>query len=354
MMPLCTTTMRPWQSRCGCAFSSVGRPCVAHRVWPMPNSPAIGSFARTSSRLRQLARAAADHASRRHARRRRRPSRSRDIPAAAAPPSGPAAAAFRSDVSNDSAHGSGRSLRVPGAAPGGPAGLVFLVRARHAQGVGGHVLGDRRARRDVGVRADAHRRDELRVRSDERAVFDHRRVLLDAVVVAGNGAGADVDALADRRVAEVRQMIGLGLRPERRLLQLDEVADVRVRRPPPTPDADARTARCARRASTRESTSNAVIENRDVVANRRVRRCGSPPGSRSARRSTSCPARITPGPMTVSAPIVTSASMYVEAASSSVTPPSMTSCSCGRAARAPSSARSTRLLTPRSSAGESI
>ena len=49
MMPLCTTTMRPLQSRCGCAFSSVGRPCVAQRVWPMPNSPSIGSFASTSS-----------------------------------------------------------------------------------------------------------------------------------------------------------------------------------------------------------------------------------------------------------------------------------------------------------------
>ena len=36
MMPLWTTTIWPVQSRCGCAFSSVGRPCVAQRVWPMP------------------------------------------------------------------------------------------------------------------------------------------------------------------------------------------------------------------------------------------------------------------------------------------------------------------------------
>ena len=35
-MPLWTTTILPVQSRCGCAFSSVGRPCVAQRVWPMP------------------------------------------------------------------------------------------------------------------------------------------------------------------------------------------------------------------------------------------------------------------------------------------------------------------------------
>ena len=50
MMPLCTTTIRPVQSRCGWAFSSVGRPCVAHRVWPTPYSPSSGSAWMTSSR----------------------------------------------------------------------------------------------------------------------------------------------------------------------------------------------------------------------------------------------------------------------------------------------------------------
>jgi hypothetical protein len=50
MMPLWTTTIRPVQSRCGCAFSSVGRPCVAHRVWPTPYSPSMGSARMTSSR----------------------------------------------------------------------------------------------------------------------------------------------------------------------------------------------------------------------------------------------------------------------------------------------------------------
>ena len=54
MMPLCTTTMWPVQSRWGCAFSSVGRPCVAQRVWPMPYSPSSGLTARTSSRRASL------------------------------------------------------------------------------------------------------------------------------------------------------------------------------------------------------------------------------------------------------------------------------------------------------------
>ena len=54
MMPLWTTTIRPVQSRCGWAFSSVGRPCVAQRVWPMPYSPSSGLPAITSSRRASL------------------------------------------------------------------------------------------------------------------------------------------------------------------------------------------------------------------------------------------------------------------------------------------------------------
>ena len=37
MMPLCTTASR--SVACGCALLSVGAPCVAQRVWPMPMVP---------------------------------------------------------------------------------------------------------------------------------------------------------------------------------------------------------------------------------------------------------------------------------------------------------------------------
>ena len=39
MIPLCTTAIRPSVSVCGWAFSSVGSPCVAQRVCPMPGAP---------------------------------------------------------------------------------------------------------------------------------------------------------------------------------------------------------------------------------------------------------------------------------------------------------------------------
>ena len=54
MMPLWTTTRRPVQSRCGWAFSSVGRPCVAQRVWPRPKAPSIGSALMASSSRESL------------------------------------------------------------------------------------------------------------------------------------------------------------------------------------------------------------------------------------------------------------------------------------------------------------
>ena len=59
-MPLCTTTMSPLQSRCGWAFSSVGRPCVAQRVWPMPKDAVHRVHADGLFQVAQFALGAAD------------------------------------------------------------------------------------------------------------------------------------------------------------------------------------------------------------------------------------------------------------------------------------------------------
>ena len=60
------------------------------------------------------------------------------------------------------------------------------------------------------------------------SLADDGLVLVDAVVVAGDGASADVGAFADLRVAEIGEMAGLGAFAELRFLGFDEVADVRV------------------------------------------------------------------------------------------------------------------------------
>src|SRR3569623_1616603 len=61
-----------------------------------------------------------------------------------------------------------------------------------------------------------------------RRVFVDGVEFIGAVVIAGDGAGADIDAPAYRRVADVTQMIHLRARTDRRFLHLDEIADVHV------------------------------------------------------------------------------------------------------------------------------
>ncbi len=83
MMPLWTTASRfvAW----GWAFVSLARPCVAHRVWPMPMAPESGDRRSLSCRLTSLPRRAAARAAP-HRASPRPPSHSPGIRDAAAPP----------------------------------------------------------------------------------------------------------------------------------------------------------------------------------------------------------------------------------------------------------------------------
>ena len=188
-----------------------------------------------------------------------------------------------------------------------PAFLVLLSAARDAQRAGRHVLGDRRSGRHVGARADRHRRDELRVAADEDAVLDHRRVLVDPVVVARDRARADVHLLADRRVAEVGQVAGLRPAPEPGLLQLDEVADARAR-------ADlgvrARCARTARRSRLPQYASPTIRQwSSTVTSSASAESTMRTPEWMTARAPIVVrPWSDTPGRITVSGPTVTPAS----------------------------------------------
>src|SRR6202022_4009387 len=73
-----------------------------------------------------------------------------------------------------------------------PAFDVSLLSRADGKAAGGHVLADGGAAAHVSALAHRHRRDELRVRADEGAVLDGGGVLVGAVVVAGDGARADV------------------------------------------------------------------------------------------------------------------------------------------------------------------
>src|SRR6266850_337651 len=228
-MPLCTTTIRPLQSRWGWAFSSVGRPCVAHRVWPTPYIPSTGSNLMATSRFASfpaerrsampsgLTSATPAESYPRYSIRRRPSMRTGTTGFEPMYPMIPHIAVFL---------GFRLVLAALGFPAFHPAVHVRLAPPGDAEGAVWHVLGNRRAGCHVGTLADSHWGDQLTITADECPVLDDRRVLLRPVVVAGDGSGADIHPLADGGIAEVGKVVGLRARSHRGLLQLHEIADL--------------------------------------------------------------------------------------------------------------------------------
>src|SRR5689334_1355823 len=97
---------------------------------------------------------------------------------------------------------------------GGPTWLVDLLLARDRQCVWRHVMGDDRAGRDDGAITHGDRGDQRGVRADEAAGADDRPGLGEAVIVARDGAGANVALRADCGIAEISEVVGLGARAQ--------------------------------------------------------------------------------------------------------------------------------------------
>lgn len=103
-----------------------------------------------------------------------------------------------------------------------------LLGPGHGELARRHVLGDRRAGTDGRTFADGDRSDENRIGSGVRVITDGGVMFIRTVVVGDDGAGADVDPCADRRIADVSEMVSFGARCHRRVFDLDEVADVDI------------------------------------------------------------------------------------------------------------------------------
>src|SRR6202171_6418668 len=105
-------------------------------------------------------------------------------------------------------------LLLGGAAPGptdrDPAFLHPLWAALDRKRARRDTFGHDRAGGDERVRPDGDGRDHAAVAADEGAVADLRLVLVDAVVVHDDDAGADIHSIAHGRVADVGQVAGLG------------------------------------------------------------------------------------------------------------------------------------------------
>ena len=88
----------------------------------------------------------------------------------------------------------------------GPALHVGLAAPFDGQGPGGHVLGDGAAGGGVGAVPHRHRRHQVGVAADEAVIPDGGAVLVLAVVVAGDGAAAEVAVFAHVAVPDVGQV----------------------------------------------------------------------------------------------------------------------------------------------------
>ena len=190
-----------------------------------------------------------------------------------------------------------------------PARLNRLLAARDGQRVGRHVLGDHRAGADIGAVADLDRRHQRRIRADEGALADIGAVLGDAVVIAGDGAGADIGARADPRIAD----IGSGDWPWRR-----------PRSWPPSPRRNCRYARPAR--DRRPGRSRANGPTRAPLPTCAPSRC-------EKARIVAPSATVTPGPNTTFGSMVTSLPNLVSAERNTVSGAIMVTPASSAAAR---------------------
>ena len=66
----------------------------------------------------------------------------------------------------------------------------------------------------------------MRIRADEHIVLDDGAMLVRAIVIAGDRARADVNAAADRAVADVAEMIGFAVCRDFAVFYFDEIADM--------------------------------------------------------------------------------------------------------------------------------
>ncbi len=128
-----------------------------------------------------------------------------------------------------------------------PACFFKLPAALDCQRVRRDLFGNDAARAYVSTIADFQRRDERGIRTDEGVLADVGKVLVEAVVIAGDGPCPDIRARTDPRIANIGQMVDLCAGLDFSFFGLDKIADMHI-----TADFGART-------DTREGTDQSAF-----------------------------------------------------------------------------------------------
>src|SRR5882724_652007 len=108
----------------------------------------------------------------------------------------------------------------------GSALAIGLLGPLQRHRIVGYIAGNDRARTDVSAAADLDRRHQRGIGADECAGADLGLVLCEAVIVAGDGARADIGIGADMGIADIAEMVDLDAGLKRRRLGLNEIADL--------------------------------------------------------------------------------------------------------------------------------
>src|SRR6478752_6662736 len=157
-----------------------------------------------------------------------------------------------------------------------PAFLNCLFDARDSQRTSWNILGYYRPGANVSAIADLDRRDQRGIRTDEGTFADIGAVLGDAIIIAGDGAGANIGSLAHTRIADIGEMIGLGASLDPRLFHLNEISDVHIlakvgARAQPRERSDARSFADMGAFKVRECADRCAVLNGDARAKHDVR-----------------------------------------------------------------------------------
>src|SRR5512133_581357 len=107
-----------------------------------------------------------------------------------------------------------------------PAELVDLRNPGNSQRISRHIDRHRRTGRNQRITPHRNRRHQLHITADKDIVTNDRTVLIDTVIVAGDGPAADVDIAADLGVPQIGQVRGLRSRTHGDFFGFDKVADL--------------------------------------------------------------------------------------------------------------------------------